>query len=1014
MGEKTEAFPTFSELCTAAREIEKRPLSIPPRPIDGKLVLDESAGIFPRELEDYTYSYLLFEAQTVERRIYSNAVSASARRRDISSALTPEQQMRRELRRFVSAQEDSSLDREERELTGTLEKKREAEAKARPGQGGPAIPYETEAYEEEERALARKAFPSLPDEGRAEDAPLPGEEEMAPQPRPRPPPARGAAVIAAERLRPNSLRPPPVPAAAAVSQRTSAAPRPAQSLSPPPVPQARQAPLPLPRESPDADPQPALQGAAEAMHALRQPSEPLAQEKPGGQAGMPVSRQPAGISSYSKLSPRLQALIEAKLRREEEKARQQREDEESLIRQPPPAPEPEEEAPALQGGEEQPSHEGATPLPHGEGPEEEMEKPRALPLRKLAREEEGRATPDEEIPGPVEEMPNPAEGMPKPPGKPGPGPEEKSMPRDDWPEEGHGQEEKAPEQEEGGQMPLPEEKETARGGRDSARPAPSGAITIKPIFPDAAPAGAARPGPFAQAEDQGRMERIQRILEDLSPDKRRAAEKKEEASFAKEGEDALPQEEQAPAKAQAAPWKDALPQEEQAPAKAQAAPWKRAAKASGRKPAAPQEKAGAPARKPLASLRRAAAKKIAARAISLPSEPGNEPVPGRLPAQKRIIRKAAPSEEGPEEIGEAPVPKRQARRPVPTEEEDELPAGQPQAAPQQKAAKPIARKLAPRLPPREETGEGEEEGVPAANSARPPPAAPYPPEADGPNRAALQSPSQLKVAKKLIPRLPPREEEDAGQGEERAPIAPVGRRILPGMVRTAPSAPQTYIPPLRARRPVPVSEEEIAPGEEEPPAPRTPVRLAPRQEEEPPAPEEGQASARISPLTPRKLVSDVPAEEKSPEQLAQEEKMARMAEQLARLEAGKNHEVAGTAALPQEEEDIPLPEDPVPKPEDYAQAKEGLRRNLEHEEIARKVKQEEEATVEQFAKEHMVWLYEIYKMGGMAREDFLQKASEKYAEAKGGKPPQGAGSEEAPPNPALANLGKEIEKKDRK
>ena len=144
-------------------------------------------------------------------------------------------------------------------------------------------------------------------------------------------------------------------------------------------------------------------------------------------------------------------------------------------------------------------------------------------------------------------------------------------------------------------------------------------------------------------------------------------------------------------------------------------------------------------------------------------------------------------------------------------------------------------------------------------------------------------------------------------------------------------------------------------------------------------------------------------------------KMKRMAEQLARLEAGRVKEVAGTAAIPQEEEDVPLPEDDVPKPEDYSQAKEMLRRNLEHDEIARKVRQEEEAEVEQFAKEHMVWLYEIYKMGGMSREDFIQKAAAKYSESKSDSPPGAAASgAELPPNPALANLGKEIEKKEKK
>jgi len=231
------------------------------------------------------------------------------------------------------------------------------------------------------------------------------------------------------------------------------------------------------------------------------------------------------------------------------------------------------------------------------------------------------------------------------------------------------------------------------------------------------------------------------------------------------------------------------------------------------------------------------------------------------------------------------------------------------------------------------------------------------------------------------------------------------------MGRTIPSAPQTYVPPARERKQIALPSEEEGQRAEE---------AAGQEAQEEPEEEQAEISPRVAPLKPRKIASDeAPPEdsEKTPEQIQQEQKMAKMAEQLAKLEAGKTKEVAGTAALPSEEEDIPLPDEGegVPKPEEYEQAKESLRKALEHEETARKVKQEDEALIEQYAKDHLVWLYEIYKMGGMGREDFLQKASEKYSEAQSaGAAPAAGDGKGAPANPALAALGKEIEKKDKK
>ena len=368
-----------------------------------------------------------------------------------------------------------------------------------------------------------------------------------------------------------------------------------------------------------------------------------------------------------------------------------------------------------------------------------------------------------------------------------------------------------------------------------------------------------------------------------------------------------------------------------------------------------------------------------------------------MPAEEE---ESAEPEEKEEEI---PIAKKAAPKPIAREEESQVaskqlrsPAKADDEEQEEEEKIPVARKAAPKLPARE--AEEPEEQTPSRPLRK---LVPRLPVREEPEEEAEpeQAPAKLK------PRLPPREEAD----EEEEPVqrAPARRRILPGMGRTAPATPQTYVPPARERKQAPMPQEEAEEKEEQEEAMAAPE----------PEPEE--ISPRLAPMKPRKLVSDEapPAEEKTREQLLQEQKMAKMAEQLARLEAGKVKEVAGTAALPTEEEDVPLPDDEggVPKPQEYEQAKESLRKSLEHEETARKVKQEDEATVEQYAKDHLVWLYEIYKMGGMAREDFLQKASEKYTEAQQASPSAPAGADkDAPPNPALAALSKEIEKKDKK
>jgi hypothetical protein len=935
---KVELFPTFQELCADARAIEKKPLSVPARQIDGRLVLDENIGIFPREFEEYTYRYLLLDACKVERRLYREEI-ASEPPAPVAGERppTPEQEMENELHRFVEAQEEQDLQAEEDRLRSLSEKQIEIPQipNAKPG---PAVPAA-----QEEKLVAPKAPP---------------QQELA---KPKPGPA---------------------------------------------VPAAQEEKLVAPKAPPQQE-----------LAKLREPD---------------TEEAPPKIHSYSKLSPRLRALIEAKLKKDEEKARERHEAQESLVKRPHAAPAEEEEAagqeeepeaqklgrrlrlgrpaPQLQAEEEEapepdeeeeespePEEEAgqAAPrrlrLPADAGEGQKAEKPARLLLRKPQPEEPGI--------GAREEEEAPEEGEHAGEEAPVPGEEEKTEAPE--PEEEAGQ--AAPRRlrlpADAGEAPRPPEKpevaapEKAEPEKPESAPAQQerwapqqSPILIKPLFPDSEKKQQA-------GEESDRMRRIQRIIGELSPDRARVQPvRPEDFSLDKEEE---PEESEPPAEEEekAAPEKPSDEQAKPARGRKKAAP----KPAKAKKPAALKE----PPQEEPEETDDEKQEPEEGEQTTRKAQPKQEAVKLRLPLRGKVLPRAA-EEELQEE--KRPPLSRKAQPRTTAGEEDEAPKGQTQPreteeeeGPAQEA--PARRKLTPMLP-QQEPDEADDQAAPRRLKSQAEAG-----DEDGPAPAG----------KKLIPRLQPLEEpEDGEQGEEEKPAVRGHRRILPGMVRTQPRMPDTYVPPARASRPAPQEEE---PGAEEEAQPRKPLRAVPQEEdEEAPEPEEKLPPA-IAPLTPKKLVSEEAGQEKTPEQLAQEEKMRKMAEQLARLEAGRSKEISGTAALPVEEEDVPLPEeaDDVPKPEDYGQAKEALRRSLEHEEIARKVKQEEETEVEQFAKERMVWLYEIYKMGGMSREDFLQKAAAKYSESKPGAPPPGSeGEAEAPANPALENLSKEIEKKGKK
>ena len=109
------------------------------------------------------------------------------------------------------------------------------------------------------------------------------------------------------------------------------------------------------------------------------------------------------------------------------------------------------------------------------------------------------------------------------------------------------------------------------------------------------------------------------------------------------------------------------------------------------------------------------------------------------------------------------------------------------------------------------------------------------------------------------------------------------------------------------------------------------------------------------------------------------------------LPSRKTREISGEAALPENESE-PIEDSEIPKPPqveevekgEYEEAKGEFKRKLAGEEIQQKAQEQSDDMLEQYAKENVVWLYEIYKMGGVSREEFLQKMREKLAAEKSG------------------------------
>ncbi|MFA6489483.1 MAG: hypothetical protein WCT52_02275, partial [Candidatus Micrarchaeia archaeon] len=404
-----------------------------------------------------------------------------------------------------------------------------------------------------------------------------------------------------------------------------------------------------------------------------------------------------------------------------------------------------------------------------------------------------------------------------------------------------------------------------------------------------------------------------------------------------------------------------------------------------------------------------------------------------LPQKKQLPVKPAVQElKKPLQFVARPQPRAGSRQPQSKPQADDNESRQPQSKPQaedggdrQQQGKPTGRILPPRQLPKQ---------VPATGSSTSQPQVP----AYAKDTSAVPSSSTKP-----------------------------GTRILPGGMAIPSAYQQTYVPPAR-QRVLPTRAQESRPTsapqdekQEDLPLEKKPMRVLPtkipiRKPEPEPEPEEKtpedfeqeKLRARTAESLRKKLQAPVPDEgpEEAHEKEAQENEEERVPSPDAddvplppksedsasekpksslpsRPFQQSSREISGEAKLPEKDDDelsIPSPsqedEPPEPAPNDYADAKQQFKRKIEQAGLKEEIRMESEETLEQYAKENMIWLYEIYKMGGMSREDFIEKVREQSGSHGEGQQSGGTqGEASAPPaNPALESLNRELDKKAKK
>ena len=857
MAAPTDVFPSFPEMCQRARDIERRILAIPQGQTEGEVHTSGESWIFPREYEDYTYSFMLDEAQRLERQL-SLAGKPLSQSPAIQVPPIP----------VFAKPSNAGEEKVEKELHGF------------------ATPRYIYSEKKDDAQIAEEEQSGLPP-----PEPQPGEK----------PPAQSAAKQGAEGKKPRLLpvQIPSQPSAARLPRQEPQKQGQFEEPPRPPVPQEEAIPLPIEKEESAEE-----QGWGEdAPKPEKGSSEEGSQPKPRFMAS-------------SKISPRLRAIIEEKLRREEASGTGRKKEEDIEI---PRAPEG-EKAGAEPAEEEAPLPPEPEEAPEGKAQEEEAAKgepklpvPEREDWQSEDESESGAAPPTMSEPagkeGEDEEAAAPAISKEESEGGRGQeaATEEKPLPPSSFPllsqKEGKG---------EGRQKAgAGQEEKPVQFSRKIGEP-----LRITPLFKD--DESAKKKEQSAETESQKRLARIQRIIDGLSSDKppEEPDEPPDEGGEGKGG-----------------------------PGGATPSRAKKEGKA-GQKKAKEQT---APAT-------------IAPKKASL--QKGKKGQEGKVPLQE--------GEEG-EGIVEMPLGKKA------TQKQKGIAQGK---AAQQPLKKP-GKKILPKKGNLPNDGEGAKPPVQSRDGV---------PKGKG---AAQQVSAKEKLAKILGRQALPEEKEKqmppvAGKPQEKAAAGAQRKmpRIFPGGKLTPTVSPKTYVPPAR----------------NEPLAPTAGTgRQGPKI-----APEEGKQEARPDAGGEKQGQAPFPPSAELAAKTGESEPRA-LSSVCKRLE---ETELAGKAKLPPEEDELEVPapkpddEPPVPKPEEYGEAKDELRRRLEDFEKIETAKKEAEDYLEQYAKQNILWLYELYKMGALPREEFLAKVKEKISEASGK-----AASAPVESNPALANLSQQIDKK---
>ncbi|MCX6769270.1 MAG: hypothetical protein NT051_01170, partial [Candidatus Micrarchaeota archaeon] len=617
MATREETFQTFSEICQRARDIEKKPFSSPPGQIAGSIPQGSESNIFPKETEEYTYAYLLAESQKIERKLSFSSFSPQ-------KTSAPSQPQPR-------AGEDRKVESELHQLAS--QKYLYPEKKGAPEQAlDDNVPP----------VFVKQALPSQPKvpSGRAA----------------KPPPSIPISGGAREaRILPKPIYAPETPA-----QTEGDAPGHESEAPLPPVPfPPSRAKI---RETPENEEQ-QLEKEEVPLPPLPQ-DEDAAPEKtqPLGtaiQAEAPPKPGASKLVLSSKLSPRLRAIIEEKLKREEQ-ARS------------------ESENPKLEK-EIIPAEKEARPTEERAEQEEPAEK-------ELQAEKEERAEPEtpqrDSAPVPV------ARRKARP---------EKAQLQDDGPQsispsEGVQSETSEPKE-------IPQQEQEPGAAVPASAPAPSQrrpGMVIRPVFKDQS-AGAVDIPQAPSADSQKRLLRIQQILGELSserdssspPDELMAelARKKQDAKIKKAQSRASPEpepEEQPEPKITPMPSKSKKQKEKPSLEKGkQATASKKKTKVSAKKQAPVEQVPEEP------SLEEQAPAKL----------PAREPAPAKAISRKSIQPYPAPpqKEEGEseepqlqEKSEEQTSPPAQQMRPVPRS--NAVPARRQTASPSQAQKTPLSKR----------------------------------------------------------------------------------------------------------------------------------------------------------------------------------------------------------------------------------------------------------------------------------------------------------------------------------